>query len=167
MPTIPIALDLRNPRMATLGGNAWWTVHALSNIDLGYWEFLKDVDGKVYGVSEPFPATLAGTPAAKIVLITGYGTATTGVARWNVMTKCLAQDAESWDVTLTNDTAQDITVPGTARLGKKITFSAGDLGNIAAGDVVVLDILHEGSHANDTVAQNSELFQAFMLVDVP
>ena len=163
--TVKIPLDLRNPRAASLAGNSWWSIKALTNIDVGFWEFLKDVDGKIYGVATA-PPSLAASPAAKIVLLVGAN-ATTGIARLNVATKCVADDAESVNVTLTADTAQDITMPVTARLGKKVTFSLGDLANIAANDLVFVEILHEGSHINDTLAQNTELYEAWLVVDIP
>ena len=68
--------------------------------------------------------------------------------------------------TITSDTAQDITVPGTARLTKEVTFTVGDLANIAANDLLIVEILHEGTHANDTLAVNTELLEAYLRVDL-
>jgi hypothetical protein len=166
MATVKIPIDLRTPRLSTLAGNAFWTVKALTNIDQGVWEFVKDVDGKIYGVA-PIPASIATVPNPMIVLIIGAN-ATSGITRLNIATKFIAQDAESYDVTLTNHTAQDITVPGTARLTKQTVFStSGDFANIAANDILVVELFHEGSHANDTLAVNTELLDAYLLVDIP
>ena len=160
-----IPIDLRNPRLTTLAGNAWFNPKALTNVDLGLWEFLKDVDGKIYGVVTA-PESLAASPAAQIVLVIGAN-ATSGVTRMSVATKCIANDAESYNATLTAHTSQDVTVPGTARLTKKLSFTGGDLGNIAANDIVLVEVFHEGNHANDTLAVNTELVEAYLQVDVP
>ena len=161
---IRIPIDLRNPRMATLAGNSFWNPIALTNIDLGIWEFVKDVDGKIYGVV-PVPTNLAGAPAPAIILIIGAN-ATAGITRLNVSTKSVAKDAESYNVTLTADTAQDITVPATARLTKEVTFTVGDLANIVADDLLIVEIFHNGAHGNDTLAVNTELLEAFLRVDL-
>jgi len=87
--------------------------------------------------------------------------ATTGVARFKVE-YALASDGDSLNPgSLTAITSQDITVPGTARLRKDVTF---DLGSApAAGDVVIVKVTHEGAHANDTVAVNSELLGGWLV----
>lgn len=162
--TIRIPIDLRNPRVSSLGGNSFWNVLGLTNVDFGIWEFVKDVDGKIYGVV-PVPTNLDGTPAPAIILIVGAN-ATSGVTRLNVSTKSVAKDAESYNVSLTADTAQDITVPGTARLTKEVIFTVGDLTNIVADDLLVVELFHEGSHGNDTLAVNTELVEAFLRVDI-
>lgn len=159
-----IPIDLRNPRVSTLSGNSFFTTKALTNIDLGMWEFVKDVQGKVYGIVN-VPGEVDATANAKIILIIAAN-ATSGATRLNVSSKCVAEDAESINVTLTADTAQDITVPGTAYLGKKVSFTAGDLSNLAANDVIFVEILHEGDHVNDTLAVNTLLLDAYLEVDV-
>lgn len=164
MATRLIPIDFTNPRVSSMAGYCYSTVLALTNVDAQCWNFTKDVDGKLYGIVTA-PDALAGTPAPAIILITGYN-ATTGVSRWNVANKCVANDAESYNVSLTSDTAQDITVPGTARLTKKVTFTVGDLANLAANDIVYVEVYHNGAHANDTVAVDSELYAAYLRVDV-
>lgn len=159
-----IPIDLRNPRGSTLAGNSFYAVKALTNIDLGVWEFVKDVEGKIYGIVN-IPAEVNSTPNAKIILLIAAN-ATTGVTRLNVATKSVAEDAESINVTLTDDTAQDITVPGTAYLTKKVSFTVGDLANIVANDVLFVEIFHDGDHSNDTLAVNTLLLDAYLEVDV-
>lgn len=159
--TIRVPVDMRNPRVATLAGNTFWSVLGLTNWDAGHWEFGKDVDGKVYGLVG-VPKNLAGTPAASIRLVTAYN-ATTGVARWSVSTKDPA-DGETLNVALTAETAQDITVPGTAYLRKDVAFTLTN--PPAADDVLVVEVFHEGAHTNDTVAVNSLLFGVFLQCDV-
>jgi hypothetical protein len=164
MATLRIPIDLRNPRVATLAGNAFFNVIGLSNIDQGIWEFLKDVDGKVYGVVT-VPSGLAGAVNPAIILVIGAN-ATTGVTRMNVSSKSIAPNAESYNVTLTADTAQDVTVPATARLTKEVTFTVGDLANLAENDLLIVEIFHEGVHANDTLAVSTELLEAYLRVDL-
>lgn len=159
--TIRIPIDLRNPRVSSLQGNVFFTVLALTNYDAGHWEFVKDVDGKAYGVV-PVPGDLNATPAAAIVLTTAYN-ATTGVSRWSVKSKDPA-DAETLDATFTSETAQDITVPGTAYLRKDVTFTLTN--PPAANDLLLVEIFHEGAHANDTVAVNSLLMGAYLRCDL-
>lgn len=165
MATSVIPIDFRNPRITSLGGNCFWTVLGLTDHDLGLWEFVKDVDGKLYGTVK-VPAAIAGSPNAKIKIVV-IANATSGVTRLNVANKCVADDAESLNpASLVDDTAQDITVPGTAYLGKKVTFTAGDLSNIAAADIILVEVFHEGAHANDTLAVSTLLVEGWLEVDV-
>lgn len=159
--TIRVPINLRNPRVSTLAGNTFFNVKALTNYDAGVWEFVKDVDGKVYGLV-PVPKNLFATPAAKIILVTAYN-ATSLVSRWSVKSKNVA-DAATLDATFTAETAQDITVPGTAYFRKDVTFTLTNAP--VASDMLLVEIFHEGAHANDTVAVNSLLFGAMLECDV-
>jgi hypothetical protein len=162
MATIRVPIDLRNPRVSTLAGNSFFTVVGLTDWDGGHWEFLKDVEGKIYGVV-PVPKNLHGTPNAKIVL-TLAANATSGVTRMQVGTFPPA-DAESLNPgALTDETAQDITVPGTARLRKDVSFTLTNAP--VADDLLIVEIFHDGDHANDTLAVNTELWLAQLEVDV-
>lgn len=154
-------INLHTARTSTLAGNAVWTVAALTDYDAGHWEYVKDVDGKVYG-HVMVPSELAATPNAKIILSVAAN-ATTGVTRLQVATKDPA-DAESLNpAALVDETAQDITVPGTAYLRKDVTFT---LTNVpAAGDYLIVEVHHNGAHVNDTLAVNTLLFGAWLEVD--
>lgn len=166
MATVRVPIDLRNPRVATLAGNAFWSVLGLTAWDAGRWEFVKDVEGRTYGVV-PVPKNVAVTPAPKIVLSIAAN-ATAGVTRLRVATKAIA-DAESLNpASLTAEPEQDITVPATARLRKDVTFpTTGNLSEaVAADDLIVVEIAHMGAHANDTLAVNTELYAAFLQVDI-
>lgn len=162
--TYRIPIDLQNPRTATLAGNCFPSILALTNIDKFVWSFLLDVDGKLYGTVF-VPSNLAPTPAPAIILAIGAN-ATSGVTTLNVSTKSVSTNAESYNATLTADTAQDITVPATARLIKEVTFTVGDLANIAANDILIVEIFHQGTAANDTLAVNTELLEAYLRVDL-
>jgi hypothetical protein len=164
--TVRVPVDLRNARVSSLAGNSFWTVRGLTAWDAGHWEFAQDVDGKAYGVVT-LPKNLAGTPNAKLVLAVAAN-ATTGVTRLQVSTKAIADTESLNPATLTAETAQDITVPGTARLRKDVTFpTSGSLGEaVAADDLLVVEFFHVGSHANDTLATQTELYSAWLQCDV-
>lgn len=151
-PVIPVSLT--TPRASSLAGNSFWTVAGMTDWDMGHWEFVKDVDGKVYGtVLVPSGAT---TATLRLAIAAN---ATSGVTRLNVGYAPIA-DAESLNpASLTDGTAQDITVPATAYLRKDVTFS---LTGLAGADLVIVEIFHEGSHANDTLAVNTLLLGAWL-----
>ncbi|HEX9765181.1 MAG TPA: hypothetical protein VGA36_00355, partial [Nitriliruptorales bacterium] len=88
---------------------------------------------------------------------------TTGVTRFTVGVAAPA-DGESYDVTFTDETAQDITVPATAYLRKDATFpSTGSLAaTIAAGDDLMVRVVHNGDHANDTLAVETLMPEAVL-----
>lgn len=164
--TVRIPIDLRNPRASSMAGQAFWSPVAYTAHDFGRWEMVQSQDAKIYGIVA-IPKDVNATPAAKIVLAIGTNT-TTGVARLSVATKAVA-DAESMNpATLTAETAQDITVPATARLRKDVTFpAAGSLTEaVAADDILIVEVFHEGAHANDTLTTNLELFDAWLQIDV-
>ena len=149
------AVHLSTPRATSLAGNSFWMVQGLTDWDAGHWEFTKDVDGKVYGqVLVPPSYSSGGTLRLAVA-----ANATTGVTRLGVGTKAIA-DTESFNPTLTDETKQDITVPGTAYLRKDVTFTLTE--TLAARDVLVVEIFHEGSHVNDTLAVNTLLMGAWL-----
>lgn len=147
-------IDLRNPN-----SNAFPTVAALTDWEAWHWQFTLNVDGKVFGVVKIPPSITISSPQ---IILEVAANATTGVTRLSVGTKAVA-DTESLNPgALTQETAQDITVPGTARLRKKVTFSVSE--TLAADDLVLVEIFHEGAHANDTLAVNTELYGAYLKV---
>ncbi|KKK68503.1 hypothetical protein LCGC14_2943410, partial [marine sediment metagenome] len=157
-----IELDCTTPQSSANQGNSFWTVTGLTDWDAGHWEFVLDVDGKIY-CTTTIPNTLAGTPAAAIVLVTAAN-ATTGVTRLSVATFPPADGESLNPAALTSETAQDITVPATARLRKDVTFTLTNAP--VALDFLIVEIFHEGAHANDTLAVNTELFKAWLKIDL-
>lgn len=158
-----LPLNCSTPRSATLAGNSFWTVGARTNFDNGHWEFAKDVEGKIY-CNVLVPNTLAGTPAAAIVLELAAN-ATSGVTSMVVSTAYIA-DGESLNGSFTAETLQDVTVPGTAYLTKRVTFSLTNGGAPVALDHMFVEIFHDGDQANDTLAVNTELIGAWLKVDL-
>lgn len=162
MPTIRIPINITNSRISSLAGNAYKTIIALTNVDKEIWNFVKDVDGKIYGFVE-IPVSVSGTPNAKLILTVGAN-ATTGVTRFNVGHAIYNNNGASYNVALTSNTSQDITVPATARNTKEVSFTL--TGTFTAKYLIEIEIFHEGAHANDTLAVDTELIDAQLEIDV-
>lgn len=146
-------IDLRNPRITSLAGNSFFTTLGLTDWDFGHWEFVKDVDGKVYGV-----ARLGGTVTTINLLIAAN--ATSGVTRLSIGHKAVADGDSLNPGSLTDITAQDITVPATAYLAKKVSFTITE--TLTNKDALIVEVFHEGAHANDTLAVNTLLLGAWL-----
>jgi hypothetical protein len=150
-----VPIELTTPRLTSLQDNCFWTVLGLTDWDAGHWEFLKDVEGKLYGqVAVPDNYTSGG-----VIRLLVAANATSGVTRLQVGTKAVA-DGESLNPTLTDETAQDITVPGTAYLRKDVTFTLTE--TLADKDLLLVEVFHDGDHANDTLNANTLLFGAWL-----
>jgi len=161
--TIRVPIDLRNPRTQSLAGNSYFNVVALTNQDLGYWNFVKDVVGKVYGVAE-IPNNVNAAPNAKLILTIGAN-ATTGVTTWGCGYAIVNNDGASVNVSFTNPSDQDITVPATARLSKEVSFTL-STGTFTAKYLLFFEITHNGTATNDTLAVDTELYNAQLEIDV-
>ncbi len=152
------------PRSSSLAGNSFWTVAGLTEWDWGHWEFVKDVDGKIY-CHATIPETLATTPNAAVILRTAAN-ATTGVTRLSIRS-FVAGDGESLNpvaAAWAAAAAQDVAVPGIARNLKDVTFTT--LPVLGARKILVVEVFHEGTHVNDTLAVNTELFKVLLRVDL-
>jgi hypothetical protein len=163
--TIQIPIDLHNPRVTSLAGNSFWTVLGLTAWDAGHWQFVKDVDGKVYGIVR-IPVNMAGAPAAKIKLVIAAnatsGVTSLAVSHKSVQTKATAESLNP--ASLTAIATQDITVPATAYNALEVTFTVTE--TLAAEDELLIEIFHDGDKAQDTLAVNTLLFDAFLEIDV-
>jgi len=160
-----IELVCDTPRTSTLAGNSFWTATALTAWDAGHWEFVKDVDGKIYCTTS-IPSTIAGTPAAAIVVSIAANDTNGTVSRMVVS----SMEVKNVDATytynqaaFTAETAQDVTMPTTAYVGKNVTFTLTT--PPTALSVLIVEIYHNGAHANDTLAQNTLLFKAWLKID--
>lgn len=163
--TIQLPIDLRNPRVATLGGNCYWSVLGLTAWDMGHWHFLKDVDGKVYGIVR-IPVDMAATPAAKIVLVIAAN-ATSGVTSLAVEHLAIQSKTTGESINpaaLTAIATQDITVPATAYLLKEVSFTVTE--TLAAEDELVVSAYHVGTKTEDTLAVDTLLVDAFLQIDI-
>ncbi len=152
------------PRTTTLAGNAFWTVAALAQWDWGHWEFVPDADGKIY-CHVTIPETLAAAPNPAVILRISAN-ATSGVTRLSIRS-FVAGDGESINpaaASWTQAASQDVTVPATARTLKDVVFTT--LPTLAARKILVVEVFHEGAHANDTLSVNTELFKVLLRVDL-
>jgi len=148
-------IPLQNPRVSTLAGNSFFTVKAMTNYDWGHWEFLKDVDGYIYG-----RLRVEGARAAPSVVISIAAAATSGVTRL-ALDYAKLSDGQTMDQGFSSLAAQDITVPGTSQARKDVTF--GPLAAFAHGDFLIVRVYHAGAHANDTLAVNTMLAGAWLI----
>jgi hypothetical protein len=160
--TIYVPIALANPASSSDIGNSFWSVLGLTAWDAGHWEYVKDVDGLVFGTVR-LPHNLAGTPNAAIVLVMAWN-ATTGVASMIVASKNVASGGSLNPASLTAETVQDQTVPGTAYLRQDMTFTLTNAP--AADDELIVEIEHNGTRTQDTVAVNTLMLAAFLKVDV-
>jgi hypothetical protein len=155
---IPLALNV--PRVSTLAGNAFWSVAAAGGWDSGRWEFVKDVEGRVYGTVF-VPPTYDPAVTAKIILALAANAAA-GVTRMQVATKAVADGESVAPGALTVEAAQDVIVPATAYLSKIVTFPLTEV--LAANDLLIVEVTHLGAHANDTLAVSTLLYGAWFEV---
>lgn len=170
--TVRIPIDLKNPSITDNAGNAFFNVTALTaatpDFDLGHWEFVKDVEGAIFG-SVPVPKIIGATPAAKIILILAAN-ATTGVTSMDVEARPIDNDDESLDQALDSTIAiQDVTMPTTAYKTKEVSFTLPTSGNgfpVVAEDILLVRIKHDGDKTEDTLAVNTLLKDAFLEIDL-
>jgi len=160
--TVKIPLELRNPRESSLQGNSFFTVLGLTSWDAGHWEFKNGVDGKIYGVVA-IPKNVAATPNASLFLLLGAN-ATTGNIRVQVSDKNAAVGSTLNPSSLTAETAQTVTVPGTARNRFDVQFILTN--PPSADDFLIVEIFRNGANVVDTLAVNLELYGAYLQIDL-
>lgn len=140
MPQVPLSFTT-----PSADGNAYPTVldsstrqmyHALSATASGRWHFRGQV-----------PDDYASTPSLIVVV---HANATTGVHRLNVEF-AVAKAGEDQDPTLAASTIQDVTVPATAYLQQRVTFTA-SIPTLEPGDRIMGAVHRDGAHGNDTLA---------------
>lgn len=162
--TVRIPIDLRAPGVTVNAGNAFWTVVGLTAHDMGRWEFLKDVDGSVFGIAH-VPTNIAAVPNAKIVLILAAANALGEITSMDVKTVAVAKDAESINpASLVSVGVVDITMPSTINLTKEQSYTI--VAVPVADDLMIVEVFHDGNTANDTLAVNTILVEAYLQIDV-
>lgn len=159
--TIRVPLKIQNPRVATLAGNSWPDILGLTNIDDFIWTFDNDVESRVYA-KVTAPSNLNATPNAKIVYVLKANSTAGQVTRFTISSAWVA-DAASGNPTLTAETAVDTTMPTTAYLHKEVSVTLTP--TVAAKDIGYIEITHNGDHANDTLAVDTLLIEAYLECD--
>ena len=134
-------------------GNGYAALLSTANIRQVIPAFLKDVVGDWWGlVRIPDNYSSAGA-----VVISIAANATTGVTTMGLASNPVA-NAAGYDVALTSESDQDITVPGTAYFRKDVTFTLTP--TLAAGSDLNVRIRHNGTAANDTLAVDTLMLAA-------
>ena len=160
--TIYIPIDIRNPQVTSNPGNSFFNLINLSNVgDVGIWDFVKSVQGNVFGFAR-LPSALAIAPNAKIKL-TFMVNATTGITVIQVATKNI-NVSTSFNTALTTETKQNITVPATAFQRFDVTFNLTN--QLGADDELVVEIMHNGTDGAETLAVDLLLVDAVLAVDI-
>ena len=145
-------IDLRNPT-----ANAFPTVTALTAWDAWHWEMTKDVLSAIFGAVRIPPSITPVSPEIRLDL----GAAASGVSRIIVSTRAVAAGETLNPATLQVETGQDLNIPASRNL-LQATFPITE--TLAGGDFVIVRIQHDGTHANDTLAVNTELYGAYLKV---
>ena len=160
--TIYIPIDIRNPQVASNPGNSFFNVINLSNVgDVGVWDFVKSVQGNVFGFAR-LPPALNINPNARIIL-TFMANATTGITVVQVATKTI-NTSTSFNTALVSETKQNKTVPGTAYQRFDVTFNLTN--QPATDDEMVVEIMHNGTDGAETLAVDLLLVDAVLAVDI-
>ena len=152
LPAIPpslayIPVELRNPPQSVAG--VYPNIVALAVYERWYWEF-SNADCKVWG-QFAVPPNITPVPANQQIIFDLVCSLTTGLARFNVKTRMVADGESTNPGSFLAATSQDIAIPATAQLKKRCTFAiSGE--NWRAGDTVIVEVMREGAHANDTLA---------------
>jgi hypothetical protein len=146
----PIPITLTAPDST---GNGYTLLLSTANIRELIPAFLKDVVGDWWGrVRVPANYSSAGAVVVSLAANATSGVTTMGCAS-NPVT-----NAAGYNVALTAEADQDITVPGTAYFRKDVTFTLTP--TIAAGDDLIVRVRHNGTAGNDTLAVDTIMFGA-------
>jgi len=162
--TVRVPIDLRAPGTTVNAGNAFWIVDGLTAHDFGNWQFLQSALGSVFGVAH-VPKNLAVVPDAKIVLILMANSTSGNITSMQVLTAPIAPDGEDFDPgSLTSITVQDVTMPTSAFETKEISFTLAAAP--VADDLLIVEVFHDGTKTEDTLAENTILIEAYLEIDI-
>ena len=147
-------IDWRNPNSVALAGNTWPTVQVLSSQELWMWQFRQDVNGALYGVVRIPNSAVVVAPKVYLEL----GATAAGTTRMHVRATAVS-DGETLDFASQDQTVIADVVLAAGRVRKSQVYT---LTGIAPGDLVLVSLLHEGTHANDTLAVPTELYGGYL-----
>lgn len=158
---VPILVPMNTPDASGNGYPALTTNNGFSNLRAIIPYFTKSVDGTWLG-SFPVPSNYA---SGGTVVLTGVANATSGAVRWQVLCGQTVNGSTA-DLTLTAETAQNITVPGTAKLAFDTTFTLAGT-TPAAGtahpEIFFVQVKRVGSNGGDTLAVDCGLLACTFL----
>ncbi|HEY8836496.1 MAG TPA: hypothetical protein VIO16_02220 [Dehalococcoidia bacterium] len=164
--TIRVPISILAPAVSANGGNAFFSVAGLTAQDYGHWEFVKSVQGNLFG-QVAVPHNLNATPNAKIIL-SFAANAATGNTVIQIGTARIPAGTSINPGSLTTETAQTITVPGTAYQRFDVTLPASATLAVTpqADDILLVEIMHNGAAGGETLAVNLLLLAAVLVVDL-
>lgn len=152
MATVQIPITLDTPDSSGNGYPALSTNNGFTNVRRVVAAFTKSVDGTWEG-SMRIPQNYSSAGA---VILSAVANATSGAVRWIVSTSVVAAGS-SENATYTAETAQNITVPGTALLRFDTTFTLST--TPAAGSTLNVQVKRNGSNGGDTLAVDCLLWE--------
>jgi hypothetical protein len=158
---VPLLVPMNTPDASGNGYPDLTTNHGFANLRAIIPYFTKSVDGTWQG-SFPVPSNYA---SGGTVVLTGVANATSGAVRWQVLCGQTV-NGSSADLTLTAETAQNVTVPGTANQAFDTTFTLAGTTPTAGGahpETFVVQVKRVGSNAGDTLAVDCGLLAATFL----
>ena len=158
--TIPVRL--RVPRSSTLGGNAAFSVTALTAWDMAAWEFADAVEGRIYGHCR-MPSSLAASPNCVFTAV--YAALVAGNV--TLLHKYARVPAGGSLNPATFPTA--IWGPGVLS-GIAASYVTKELVSgpftVAAGEMILIEITRYGADGGDTLAGTLFLLDAYVEVNI-
>ena len=160
-PRLRLPVRLRVPRSSTLAANATFNVTALTAHDIAVWEFVNNVEGRVYGYVL-LPVTVAANPAAELRLLTASAAAS-GNTRWRVATKGVADGQSLNPAALTAEAYQNVPSGG-AWVMKEVTFALTE--PLLPRGILLVEVTRDGGNALDTAEGIAYLIEAYLEVNL-
>jgi len=158
---VPILVPMNTPDSSGNGYPDLTTNHGFSNLRAIIPWFTKSVDGTWLG-SFPVPSNYS---SGGTVVVTGVANATAGAVRWQVLCGQTVNGSTA-DLTLTAETAQNVTVPGTANQSFDTTFTlAGTTpsAGTAHPEIFFVQVKRVGTNGGDTLAVDCGLLACTFL----
>lgn len=150
--TVQVTVPLDTPDSSANGYAALSLNNGFSNVRRIVPGFTKSVDGTWEGAIR-VPQNYSST--GKIIL-SAVANATSGAVRWIVSTSVVAASS-SEDATYTAETAQNVTVPGTAKQRFDTTFTLTT--TPVAGSTLNVKVQRNGANVGDTLAVDCLLWE--------
>lgn len=152
--TVSVPVDLRNPTKS-----AGFLPIVFAGVTVGTWFYIKDVEARIAGLVN-IPTSFSEV-AIKLAFRSAVDS-TSGDVRFEVATLALGSGDDP-DGALTSEAAQTIAVDDNITIARFPT-SGGLSSSPAAGDILIVDLFHDGDHAADTLAENLLLLSAWLEV---
>jgi len=156
-----IPIRLRVPRSSTLAGNSAYSVTALTAHDFAVWEFVNNVEGRIYGYVT-LPLSFATTPTPTIWLTLASGVAS-GNMRFRVSTKCVVDGQSFNPAAFTAESYQNIPSGG-IWIRKDAAYPIQE--PLVPRGLLLVEITRDGANAVDTAEGVAYLIEAYLEIDL-